>query len=555
MGTRVYIGKEYEAAFTGVIELYKNGFVSRKIIESADPAAHEIVYRGTTFVLDRTGSRSEDNTYAMERDGASWFRAVRERTVIDSSVSDWLALIDEVATEYHQQNSFLVFKQKKRSFDVGKVDEQKTLIESFFRTFYPGIGLPRIVHLPDDESASIDIFGLNFLMDVNNGVGESKKILGKVFFKYVNRHYYLLEQAEGAEIEKQINEIIETDDFDDAVAGTDKENDRIIGEVLSNLDYELKKNDFSKSVIFTGKEDQKIIDDYVASGPQLNVELDCLHLRVIGIYHIKWSNQSYRVEVNSTPLLNVQITSNNRMTVSCARCVGEEDAVLMVDDKIEYEENGQKKTVRIDIEKQDLGLSEKQIELIRESSNIGRHLLPVYCRNVDPRHPGVGCSKTVCARDSFETEDGFRYCRDCEYPAVVCEDFNREAKVTDSMEYASDARAFAARVDLHDCERCGRHFLQPFSAGSDLCPLCEKVDSDLLGKDENLFAGYRDLFPISRRLFVKRAASAAVQDSEVIVFRLRVFGRDKYYKTDKLDLQKKGYLGGPKRIHVRGGNR
>lgn len=548
--SKVYIGKKYASAFRSICELYRNGYVSDKIVDSIDPAGHEIVYRGTTFVLDRSNGASEDRTYTMERDGASWFRAVREHSAIDSSASDWLALISDVAEDYHKNNSFLVFKQKARSVDPAKVEEQKKNVEKFFRTFYPALGVPRVVFIPNDRSAEIDVFALNVMMDINNGVGESKKILGKVYFKYVNRHFYLLDQAEGAEIEKQVNGIVETDDFENSEIDSDAtKNNKIIEDVLAKLESEIKLPEFSRSLIFTGEEDRKIIDDYVASGPQMNVKLDCLHLRVIGIYHIKWSNLSYRIELNSSPLLNVQVTSNNRMTVFCARCKNEEDAVLMVDDVIEYSEEEKKKTVRIDIAADGFGVNDKTLDLLREKSNFGRHLIPLVCQNVEfSSRKGSSCRRTVCARDSFEAEDGQRYCRDCEYPAKICEDFNHEPRITKTLEYASDVRAFVVRDELNHCAICGRRFLHPFSAGSVVCPLCEKVESEHLGKDENVFKGYRDLFPIGLRVFANRSKSAAVQDAEVIVFRVRLFGRDRYYISDKLDLQKKGYLSGPKRI-------
>lgn len=549
--SKVYIGKKYASAFKSICELYRNGYVSKGIVESIDPSGREIVYRGTTFVLDRSDGASEDRTYTMDQDGASWFRAVREHSAIDSSASDWLGLISDVAEDYHKHNSFLVFKQKARSVDPAKVEEQKKIVERFFRAFYPALGVPRVIFVPEDRTAEIDIFALNFMMDINNGVGESKKILGKVYFKYVNRHFYLLDQAEGSEIEKQVNGIVETDDFENSEIDSDaSKNSKIIEDVLAKLESEIKLPDFSRAVIFTGEEDRKIIDDYVASGPQMNVELDCLHLRVIGIYHIKWSNLSYRIEYNSAPLLNVRVTTNNRMTVSCARCKDEDDSVLMVDDVIEYyEEEGKKKTLRIDVEKDDFGLDEETMEMLREKSNFGRHLIPLACQNVDfSSRKGSSCRRTVCARDSFEAEDGQRYCRDCEYPAKICEDFNHEPRITETLGYASDVRAFVVRDELNRCEICGRRFLRPFSAGSDLCPLCEKVGSEQLSEDENVFKGYRDLFPLGLRLFTRRKKSAAVQDAEVIVFRVRIFGRDRYYISDKLDLQKKGYLSGPKRI-------
>ncbi len=564
----VYIGTKYKPAFDSIFALCKHNYVPSKI-KSVDPASQTIVCNDTAFVLDTVDVEKKEQSFVMEKNGASWFSSIRDRAEIDGGSSEWLALIHDVAMEYRIRNFFLTFKQQKRSVDAERIEKMRKNVESFFRKFFYDYNeTPRVNYVPSDRTADIDVYAVNLVMDVNSGAGDTRKILGKVYFKDVKTGYKLLDRAQGEEIENQINAIIETDKFGSHEPDPNSKSPyEVINEILKQIDSEIQSENvkgagdadedrvsFSDSVIISCEKDRKIIDGY-RNNVQEIVSLNCLRMNVIGIYHIKWSNLSYRVELNSSPLLNVQVTSNGRMTVSCARCPNEKDAVLMVDDVIEYEEKGQKKQVRIDVSKKDLGLANVKLEDVRANSNFGRHLLRIVCPDVGlPGRKIPSCVRTVCARDSFLASDGYRYCRGCEHPDKVCEDFNREPKLTSTMEYASDVRAlvFGDRK-LNRCAICGRAFRDRFPSGSATCPLCGKVGSDRKPEEiENVYAGYSDLFPIWFRWLVKKSASAAVEDAEMIVFRvrMRLSGRDRYYLSDKLDLQKTGYLSGPKRIHI-----
>ena len=172
----------------------------------------------------------------------------------------------------------------------------------------------------------------------------------------------------------------------------------------------------------------------------------------------------------------------------------------------------------------------------------------VGCADVDLRRANVSCSQVVCERECFEY-NGKHYCLNCARPKIVFRDADRKAQVTDTLGYASDINALADRASLHRCRICGRQFVHEFANGSD-CALCRKILSDSIAQsDENVYAKYKDLFSIGKRIFARRC-KAAVEDSEVIMFRVHPVGkgRNDIYMCEKLSLLKDGYLNGPKKV-------
>lgn len=548
-----YIGKEYESAFNSICELYRNGYISQGILEQVNLSEKEITYRDTVFALRPYEEQNNDLSAVMTEKGASWFEKIRNMEKVDSGASDWLALIADVAEDYHKHNSFLEFCQKDHTIEKETINRQITDINAFLQKFYPHLDDTQIV-VGKGENATVDIYAVNFLMDINNGVGEFQKVLGKVYFKYMNRKYFLLRKEEGNEIEQQIRAVIETNDFENAETGSDiTRNSTVINEVLAELDRVIRQGQFTEAVVFAGEKDLRIIEHYLSNGPQISVTLDCLHLRVYAIHHIRWTNTVYQVERHQVPLLYFLANSANQLTVSCARCREEEDGILMVDNRIEYEKDGIRKSVFLDFSRKDLGIDEEQVFEIQQMSDFSKHLLPVRCSDVGMREHNIDCVRYICERDGFEY-NGKRYCRDCTHPKIVFRDHTGEAKLTATMGYASDLNSFAEYSDLRKCRICGRSFFHEFESAVPECALCGKIRNGTVGQGENVYAEYRDLFSLAKRIFVHRAGTVAIEDGEVVIFRIKSFGRTHYYIYDKLSMLKKGYLDGPKKLQFFGGD-
>lgn len=552
------IGKEYKSAFDSICELYKYNYISKDIIEDIDFDSKTIKYRDTIFEYSPYEKKDDDLSTQMLEDGASWFKNLRTHQDLDSSSSDWLSLISDVAESYHKINSFLEFKQKEKDVENGKKKIHLNYISEFINTFYSNVSVSKIEQ-DKSELSKINIYAVNFLMNINNGVGEYQKVLGKVYFKKVGNTYSLLPRMESEKIEQDINAIIDSNEFDNVENEYDvKENDTIINDVLSQLEVVTgDSRKFTDAVVFTSEKDEKIINDYLMKGPQIEVNLDCNHLRVFSIYHIKWSNVFYAVESATKPLFNVLVNSNDELTILCSHCANDDNGIIVYDNKITFnDEDGVEHQVILDFSKENCGLRKEELSSVIKYSNVSKHMMRKVCADVGLKEHGISCERIVCEKDTFIYE-GDHYCKNCPHPKKVYVDENGMSHITDSMVYVSDLNKLIEKYTVDEtgnkvytykeCSICGRNFASIVGNKNTLCSSCSKLIRIEPEDSDNVYDDYKELLPLRIRLRKKNKITA-VEDYELILFKIKRGSGNVYYKSDKIAFKEKGFIDSPKKI-------
>ena len=543
---KIIIGREYKDAFGSICRLVEGGCVPPDIVRSAD--GREIVTDAYTFeYAGDSRAQGEGAAQTMTGEGASWFAALRGEAQ-DDGTAVWLNLIERVAESYHKRYSLIEYKQNVRK--AGEAEKQMctSALQNIASRFFPE--LPAVeVREGAREDGLEDIYGVSVRVELSGGTGAAVPALAKVYFRKRGRKPVPLRKEEAAKIDGYLYEVIPTEGGGKL---DDSDSSETIDSVLTALDallYGRKGAPALASCIWFGSEqDRETVDTLLRTISHDNVRLECREVKVLGISHVRWINASYNVFAGGMPVLRATVGLNDSLSLYCTNCGAgaliENNAVACA----YTDEDGEllARTVMLDPQREDLGISDEDAEDILQYSEFSKHLKYMSCSE-NPRREG--CSRCVChsQTENLGTEDDPVYkCKDCPYPEVVFTDDRGVRRYTPRLAFARDKMTMIERSDAQVCDCCGRSFSKESMHGR-LCSFCYGAAKAAGGDEERAKRRYRryaGMFSPFVRMKYAGKPKLCFEEEDVLLFLL---GSDRYV-FDKLAIGGHGYIAKPRRV-------
>lgn len=556
---RVIIGKEYAETFSSAYKLLKTGRIKEVVAEATtgSDGTPMIVTPTSEYVCGNVRQAANSQVISMGSEGASWFAAVREGQSFDDGSSEWKALIEKIATQFHTQYSIIEYKrcgsdnvEASKGFEEGVKNVVARLFNVSNVTLARGKG----------DAGTQDIYGAFVKLDLCGSGQSCYTVMCRIYFRRTGANNVRPISSQEAAI---VDAMLENAPPNDEVIENSSAN--VPDDTLSALDnlvkgvYNLKFKDclcFStkKTVnpVTNLKEDNydlKTFKTLVANAVHNNAAITCTSIKVMSISHVKWNNAYYDVYFGSKPVLRAVIGFGGSLSLRCINCESAED--LIYSNTIDYsfeDENGNRvsRSVVLNPERSDLGVDDNTIDEIRRHSEISNHLKYVVCQRV-ARTFG-SCSAYVCGSQTVTDGKSIK-CANCPYPEEVYTDYLKDTPVryfTSTLKFAVDAMAMVKREETAECICCSRTFTKgALSLGR--CRLCKELselseEKKLSGK--KVYKKYRNVLSHTLRLKHLFDEKYCVEDETVVLFAL---GAERYVLS-KFDLNGTGYINSPKKI-------
>ena len=543
---RIVIGKEYEKAFESVCTLLNNGSVKPHDVNVQYVSGDCIRTATHEFVLSRKQSsdRETERKFNFTEKGASWFEPLRGNgDGAGEKTAQWLGFIERVAQAYHRNYSLIEFKQPKNAVDDAQKERCRCALNNVVANFFPMLSGATIVDGSTNGEPD-DVYGISLKASMSGGTGASIPVLCSVYFRKSKSSgkFEPISSKEADSIYKTLYNMI-PDGSGERESGTDNTN--MIDTVLSNLGAliagKFEYYSFDDCVRFSER-DGEAIDEIAEKLSHEDVNLECHNLTVLGISHVEWVNTAFYVSYNNKTVLKAIVGPEGTVSMTCENSHHEK----LIDGNViacRFKGHNGKvinKKLTIDPGREDLGLTQEQLEEVRTHSAIAKHLQLRECKNV----PRIcrDCVRCMCASQLTNLgtrEEPVWVCGDCPYPEVVFEDENGMLHVTAKTRFARDKMALTEEP-TKKCSCCGREFTERALNESGLCELCSKPAA---GSSEGrmLYAKYRGMLSPLIRIKYARRIKACKEDNELIVF---FMGSDRLI-FDKKRLEREGYLDAP----------
>lgn len=520
---RIEISKKFEDIFNSIVWLKSNGFIDADNSYIRSVGEGLIVTAEAQFVLGKSEEESseDEERLCFKKDGAGWFSGLRAGGG-SGDAGLWKGLITRVADDYHHGYSFLTFKQ---TLDDGRGKKDGELVKRFFEEVFQRIYTGGFA-LSSGKKTDVTICGLSLRLSVNYGVGESQPMLGSLFFRREGEGFSPLPKDHAAMIKEVISRTPDSSG-DDAGSSLTPEDGRIRDEVFSAFSEFIAEaegktgdNDFTDYLVFSGKDEEILKVKKREMAPNGPLELGCSEIRALGISRVEWQALSYDVMYGNRPVVRLTVGPNGALDAECL-CCG--DKTRLVDDgKIKCKDG---KVISLDPSKKDFGLSDADIEKIKENSAFADHIItPTYCRG----RTTDGCSKTICRSQALAFDGGI-VCRDCRKPDIVYSDLfdpSSPSALTCSLSFALDEMKMLPEEKTFTCKCCRKVYSVDERKGNGLCSACSKPDVSEEGRRT-----YREyskiLSPLTRiiHLFAKNKTCRRGGGGSLLIFRL---GKDTY---------------------------
>ncbi len=536
---KIFVGVEYEDAFHSIYTL-----IEGKCFDGLPYSVADGVISDGTYEYELTDQRreiSEQVKFAFEKDGATWFKALRGEKVPDDDAV-WNTFRSNIVIEYHKRFSIVEYRNHAPTAEE-KEKAVKTATRSmrrFCKVFYPDFQDLVEVTLRNDELFD-DIYGVAMKIDLSGGTGASLPVLGKVYFNRKGKVMIPLAKDIAAGIDKSINAVIPNDDVADQIP-TDT---AVLDNALDSMQalIEDSNRNFADYIHFGNKSDKKAVEGMLEKMSHDAVELECQRVDVLYVTHIQTNAYEFTAYAQGKPMCNVRLGINDALSISCANC--EDDGWIVDRNQIRYADGqGNPQTANLDFSRDDLGLKPQALERIKETGTQKKHFIPVSCKELPGKKT---CAVFKCESQLFEVFDGkknVRICKDCPYPEVVYTTASGDKRYTPMLSFAFDKMELVSPQSvgrIGTCELCGRNF----SGGAmrnGKCPLCAKAEVEVDDDAKALYASYKSfLAPFQRK---GKGAKGCFEDDEIIVFAV---GR-KRYVFNKLSVKDVGYVEQPRRI-------
>ena len=206
------------------------------------------------------------------------------------------------------------------------------------------------------------------------------------------------------------------------------------------------------------------------------------------------------------------------------------------------------------------GLSNDDIELIINKSELSKHLMTLSC-SAKALQSNKGCSKICCESQTLELS-GKKKCRDCPIPEIIYRNKKGEVYLTELLQFARNKMELVPMKNadggqnIFTCECCNRQFTSSGMADKykRYCKFChdygikdastftDKIKTE--GKE--LYEQYKQMLPISVRMMNLMNDKYCFEEVDIVLFRLK----DDIYLIDKLELEEDGYLKDPVKVNI-----
>lgn len=557
----IVIGNEFKTEFESIQRLYKEGYLSggvqirRVTRDTIETAANTFIFNPYERGVNGSDGSGEVKA-AFKKDGATWFAPLRG-VAADSSNADWEQLIMDVAADYHKHYSLIEFRQVN---DSSTRDNEDRLVNRFKKEF-----IERVFTGGKAFSAPVrcgaereDIYGISVRMEISSGTGESKPVLGKLYFSQSGRELAPLTYAEAAEIDSFLTASVPEDEGVKPAGWSDTVDVRLVGRVFDGLTKVIEDGGYAKYVCFGGGDMEVIrymLDSLANTGEHGEIKkLQCSRIKVLGISHVQWEKSAYVISSQGREILKAVVGLNDTLSLICLNCSERGKASYLVNgNDIVYPADvktaGLIKSLNPALE--NFGVSDEDVNKIIVNSEIKNHLFTVRCAE-NMRNPN--CSRMVCASRAVEVKEGdkvVRKCKGCSYPEIVYSDIfaGGEAKYTPHLNFATDVMTLVPEK-TETCLCCGRPFTEKKISKEGLCSFCSGSGGYTKAGGE-LYREYSGMLGLGVRLKHLFTKKYCREDGSVLLF---VLGNDKYV-FDKLNAQEFGFVSKPVKYRRYGGGR
>ncbi|MBR5439352.1 MAG: hypothetical protein IKV61_03955 [Clostridia bacterium] len=540
---RIFVNKEYEKAFNSICELIKGdcfrGLGWKVNGDIIDDGIYE--YQLTSVY----SQEREKVKHGFSDDGATWFKALRGQEV-NNNDAIWTSFIETAGVEYHKRYSVVEYQQKNRTRDEKEkeFENNKKTIEQFTELFFPEFHQRTELKEVSGEGIKEDIYGVSMRIELSGGTGASLPVLCKVYFSKSGRTVTPITSFAAQEIDLNLSEIIPEESIEESVLSGESAIDTTLNAVDRLINN--SESNFADYLCYSDKSDKLAVKNLLAQLSHNEIKLECQRVDVLYITHIATTTFLYDVFHMGKPLFRLSTGLNKSLTLSCLNCGAEEK--LVESNVITYEKNGVEQVAMLSLGLKNFGLTEEQIEDIKNFSKLKEHYLHVSCPLA---HRGQDCSTVKCKSQLFDADNssGVLYkCKDCPYPEIVYTSLTGEKKYTPFMIFAKDAMtlldAKSEELKPVKCNNCGRYFTSRAMKNKN-CTICSEANVSMGTESQKaLYKKYKNLLPIGARVLVKNSTKFCLEDEEVIIF---VVGT-KQYMLNKLNVKENGYFDKPTRI-------
>ena len=513
-----------DGCFESIVRLYSGGFIPSHMIDSATADSIKI-HGGTEFIKDDGSSfSSSENTFHINgTTGATWFSAIRGEPA-DTDSAEWQNFIEGVRNYFHERYSWLEYSSTESEPDERTKRADTAMLSTIIEKFWEWGVHADIKAAP--ATGTMHVFGAGLRLAMNNGVGEPRSVIGHIYFSRgsdgtlspipsavaedIHASMQFFESADETKISDEANDRKTVDDLLFALEGLFERNDTASPDADGLEDW----------LYIASETDREAMDSLTEQGHGREgaIPLICSLADLLNIFHISRSTRLYSIEYRGQPLLEAEFVLGNSVTVRCKACKGERP--IIESNRVRAASG---KTLIIDPTKPDLGLSEKDINLLREEV-FSAHLREITHRYRSPVKDGeyVTCSRMKCSSGIFSVgEEGSEnvFCLDCPHKEIL---YPMGDKLIPIKTLAYDASTLAlipatnedGRQTTGSCRFCHRSF--EGMRNNTVCPFCDgKSDQDMA---EKLYKKYSPALPLHTRLANLFSKKACYEDSEYILF-------------------------------------
>ncbi len=528
---KIHIGNEYSKTFDSIVKLYEEGCVQDGVIIKID--GDRIVTPSHEFVLSRgrASKTSVEKAALINENGATWFGAFRGEQ-FKNDTAEWLMFVETIKEHFHRNYSVLEYRPKIKKLSKEYVIAQIKLISNVLRCFYEGYAFD--IKRADERDALEDVYGASFRMEITDGTGEAVPVLGKIYFRKKGSSFIPYSREEAELIDEHITKNFDGEEESENFLQNSVE---LTDTVVNELDkfVNSKDNDISSNLVFTDSTDRDAVELMVEKGPNENVELTCLSLSLLNIFHFKWRSDLYDILLEDRVVLKANVGIGGRISISCNSCA--EKTMLIEAGKITLTINGMQKSVNIDAEREDLNLTASAIETAKERL-FSKHLKRISCSE-NARLAGV-CTKYVCKNDSvmIGSKEGLVCkCKNCPHPEVVFKCDDGIVRYTRDLVFVRDSMTLLPKEQTVQCDCCGRTFTKDSDNKRYICDFCKVADMGLdilddteYAKGKKLYRKYSGMLPLTTRFKGAKVKKYCQEDEDCIMFvidkEVYVFNKD-----------------------------
>ena len=534
----IFVEKIHERAFNNVCLLLNTSFgdvLRSKLGIRFDDG--KIVYGENEFVLQGRQDSAEVKA-AVTQEGANWFKGIRDNSAIGNSNSKWVETVSEIAKLYHKQYPVVEYAPIEGDSDIDAEDVKEKILSCFF----PNKSAAAFTVDESIKKNAEDFYAVSIRMSLNAGTGAPVPALCKVYFKKVKDMFSPVSKKSAGEIENFLKNVMPSE------SATDNSDGAMIIDTALDALYKCVQSsssnaNFGKYLYYGEKE--RAITDLLKNSKHDDVVLYCSEMEVKGITHIVLKSYTFDMVENGKAKFRITVGLNNNLNVQCLDC----KKMLIVNNEINYKYNDEKRTVSLNLSAANMGLTDDQLVEILNSGHFAKHQMIISCPD-NVRAGANGCTRTHCENNSIcmETEEGTVYkCKNCPYPEIVYTLPDGEKCFTKDLVICKNRLGEATLAkpdDVKICPVCGRKFI----GSEERCPTCLKFDlsnSVSLKTAAKVYKKYRNILPVSVRLFSAFKKKYCIEDEEILLFML---GRKKWI-FNKTCIMKNGYLKSPERMY------